>query len=312
LSDFRLKTPVILIVYRRPETTEQVLQVLYQVNPTRLFVVGDGPRTDRPGEAAQVAHTRALIEQIEWECEVLTDYAEVNLGLRRRVVNGLDWVFEQVDRAIILEDDCVPDVSFFSFCEELLERYQNDERIMVISGDNFQHGRRRTRYSYYYSRYNHCWGWATWRRAWFHYDDRMSLWPQVREGGWLSDVLDGDRRAVNYWTAILDDVYANRIDSWAYPWTLACWVQGGLTILPNVNLVSNIGFDEAATHTVRRSRSAYLRAQSLENILQHPPFIIRDAQADKYTQDNHFGTSLKKSIKRAFARVLHSLGLMGA
>ncbi|MBN1147306.1 MAG: hypothetical protein JXA78_08620 [Anaerolineales bacterium] len=310
MPDLELDVPVVLIIFKRPDTTRQVLEALARAQLARLFVVGDGPRLDHPEDAAQVAAARALIEGIDWECEVRTNYADANLGLRKRVASGLDWVFEQVERAIILEDDCVPEPTFFPFCQELLERYQDDERIMVISGDNFLRGRVRNPYSYHYSRYNHCWGWATWRRAWLYYDDKMTRWPEVREGGWLMDILDGDRRDVKYWTKIFDQVYAGRVDSWAYRWTFACWTQSGLTVLPNVNLVSNIGFGSVATHTVHHSSSSNLPTQALEFPLRHPAFVIRDTRADRFTQKNRYGTGWIKTFKRTAARVLRFFGLI--
>jgi hypothetical protein len=309
VTENRIETPVVLIIFKRPDTTRQVLDVIARVRPATLFVVGDGPHPDRREEAEQVAASRMLIEGFDWQCAVHTHYAETNLGLRRRVASGLDWVFKQVDRAIILEDDCVPDPTFFPFCQELLEYYLDDTRLMAVSGDNYQHGRMRISSSYYFSRYPHCWGWATWRRAWRYYDDSMSLWPQMRSEGWLMDLLDGDRRDAKYWTNIFNDVHAERIDSWAYRWTFACWVQGGLTILPNVNLVSNIGFDVGATNTIYHSSSAKLPRQALKFPLRHPVFMIRDSQADRFTQKNHFGTGWKKTVKRTVAKVLRSLGL---
>jgi hypothetical protein len=185
VNSFQLSTPVAFIIFNRPDTTARVFEAIRRAEPPQLLIVADGPRVDRPSDVERCAAARAVIERVDWDCEVLTNYAEANMGLADRVSSGLDWVFSLCDRAIVLEDDCLPDPSFFRFCDELLDRYRDDERVMAISGDNFQLGRRRTRYSYYLSRYNHCWGWATWRRGWQHYDHRMQLWPLVRDGGWL-------------------------------------------------------------------------------------------------------------------------------
>ena len=305
-----ISTPVVLIIYKRPDTTSKVLDAIAKVRPVKLFVIADGANRNNPTEIEKINQTRALLEQIEWKCEIRKNFANVNLGLRKRVVSGLNWVFDQVDQAIILEDDCVPDPSFFRFCDELLERYQDDQRIMTISGVNFQNGRKRTSYSYYFSRYNHCWGWATWRRSWVYYDDSMSLWPMIRDGEWLMDLLDGDRIAVNYWEKIFDKVNQAIFDSWAYRWTFINWVQGGLTILPNENLVSNIGFGSDATHTSHRSSKANMPVKAIDFPLSHPPFVIRDRKADQYTQKQHFGTGYVKTIKRTTAHFLRKLGFM--
>ncbi|AVQ70665.1 MULTISPECIES: glycosyltransferase family 2 protein [Microcystis] len=288
MTDFQLTTPVALLIFNRPDTTARVFEAIRQAKPPKLLVVADGPRPDRPDDIEKCKAARAIIEGVDWDCEVLKNYSDLNLGCRKRVSSGLDWVFEMVEEAIILEDDCVPDPTFFRFCEELLEYYRHDQRITVISGNNFQLGKKLTDYSYYLSRYNHCWGWATWRRAWQYYDGEMKHWPQVRDGDWLTAILE-ETQAVKYWTKIFQTTYDNKNDSWAYRWTFSCWIQNGLTILPNVNLVSNIGFGEDATHTIgSKSRVANLPVKEMNFPLKHPPFLIRDEAADSYTQKNIF------------------------
>ncbi|CCI32780.1 hypothetical protein [Microcystis sp. T1-4] len=288
MADFQLTTPVAFLIFNRPDTTARVFEAIRQAKPPKLLVVADGPRPDRPDDIEKCKAARAIIEGVDWDCEVLKNYSDLNLGCRKRVSSGLDWVFEMVEEAIILEDDCVPDPTFFRFCEELLEYYRHDQRITVISGNNFQLGKKRTDYSYYFSRYNHCWGWATWRRAWQYYDGEMKHWPQVRDGDWLTAILE-ETQAVKYWTKIFQTTYDNKNDSWAYRWTFSCWIQNGLTILPNVNLVSNIGFREDATHTIgSKSRLANLTVKEMNFPLKHPPFLIRDEAADSYTQKNIF------------------------
>lgn len=285
---FHLKTPVAFLIFNRPDTTTQVFKEIAQAQPPKLLVVADGPRPDRPDEAKKCAAARAIIEQVNWPCEVLTNYADTNMGCKRRVSSGLDWVFDTVEEAIILEDDCVPHPTFFRFCEELLVRYRDDERIMHISGHNVQFGRKRTPYSYYYSRYNHCWGWASWRRAWQYYDVTMKHWPEVHKEGWLYDIL-GSRSAVAYWTRIFQMVYEGKIDSWAYRWTFACWLQSGLSILSNCNLISNIGFGAFATHTtIEDSPLANSQTVPMDFPLHHSPFIIRDTRADTFSQRTLF------------------------
>jgi len=191
---------------------------------------------------------RSLIDRIDWPCQILKKYSENNLGCRRNISRGLDWVFNNVESAIILEDDCVPDNTFFPFCEELLQEYRDDHRIISISGNNNHFGKSTTKYSYYFSRYVHIWGWASWRRAWNFFDVEMKLWPEVRDSGWLEDLLQ-NQRAVKYWSNVFQSTYENKNDSWGYQWMFACWINRGLSITPERNLVSNIGFSEDATHT---------------------------------------------------------------
>ncbi len=283
-----METPVIFLIFNRPDTTARVFAEIAKARPRRLLVVADGPRPHRPDDVEKCAAARAVIERVDWPCEVMTNFADTNMGLKDRVASGLTWGFEQVEEAIVLEDDCVPHPTFFRFCEELLNRYCDDERIMAITGNNFQFGRRRTPYSYYFSRYNHCWGWASWRRAWQHYDHGMCLWPEIRDGDWLYDILQ-DRSAIRYWRRIFQRTYDNEINSWAYRWTFACWVQSGLTITPDINLVSNIGFRADAAHTVDRwNPRANLPATPMEFPLRHPPFVVRHVEADRYIQKTAF------------------------
>ena len=299
-----METPVAFLIFNRPDTTKKVFEVIRQAQPPQLLVVADGPRSDRPGEAEQCQATRAIIDSVDWECEVLTNYSDVNLGCKARVSSGLNWVFGRVESAIILEDDCLPDPSFFLFCEKLLNYYREDERIMVISGDNFQFGRQRTDYSYYFSRYNHCWGWATWKRAWQHYDIELRLWQQIHDGNWLESILE-KRQAVKYWKQVFQATYDETINSWAYRWTFSCWIQNGLTILPNVNLVSNIGFGTEGTHTtIDRNPFANLPTAKMRFPLQHPPYIIRDARADEFTQKTLFKTSVVGRLVKKAQKVL--------
>ncbi|MCA2504064.1 MAG: glycosyltransferase family 2 protein [Microcystis sp. M54BS1] len=307
MADFQLTTPVAFLIFNRPDTTARVFEAIRQAKPPKLLVVADGPRADRADDIEKCKAARAIIEGVDWDCEVLTNYSDVNLGCKNRVSSGLDWVFHTVEEAIILEDDCLPHPSFFRFCQELLDYYRDDKRIMAISGDNFQLGRNRTEYSYYFSRYSHIWGWATWRRAWQYYDVKMKLWQEIRDGNWLESIL-GKTQAVKYWTKIFQTYYDGKIDTWDYPWNFACWIQNGLTILPNVNLVSNIGFGEDATHTIgSKSRLANLGVQEMNFPLKCPPFLIRNEGADNYTQKNIFNPNLFQRIKNKLGRIANSL-----
>jgi hypothetical protein len=299
-----MKTPIVLLFFNRPDTTQKVFEVIRQVKPPKLFLVADGARPERTGEAEKCQLTRKIVEQIDWDCQVFKNYSEVNLGCRDRVSSGLDWVFSQVEEAIILEDDCLPNLSFFRFCEDLLDYYRNDQRVMMISGNNFQFGHQRTNYSYYFSRYTHIWGWATWGRAWKYYDVQMKLWPEVKDSSWLKTILD-DQKSINYWNTIFQNTYESAPSVWDYRWVFACWLQSGLTILPQVNLVSNIGFGEEATHTVSQiSPLGNLPTESLIFPLKHPPMVIRNFEADVYCQNTLLDPPLSARIKSKIQRVL--------
>jgi hypothetical protein len=300
-----VKTPIALIIFNRPATTEKVFAAIRQARPPKLLVIADGPRSDRIGEAEKCAETRAIIDRVDWDCEVLTDYSEVNLGCKLRPATGIDWVFQHVEEAIILEDDCLPDPTFFTFCEELLEKYRDDTRIMAIAGSNFQFGRRRTTDSYYFSRYPHCWGWATWRRAWQYFDIDMQIWPKVRDGNWLQDILK-DEAEVKFWQKNFQGVYDCTTNTvWDYQWTFACWIQNGLAILPNVNLISNIGFGIDATHSFGNSKLANMSVKAVELPLKHPDLLVRDTESDRYTNENIFALNLRVRMKNIIRHRLY-------
>lgn len=305
MSEFTLMTPVVFIIFNRPNVTQRVFEEIRKARPKKLLVIADGPCLDKTGEAERCVEARTIIERVDWDCEVLKNYSNVNLGCGKRVSTGLDWVFNTVEEAIILEDDCLPHPTFFRFCQELLEKYRDDERVLTISGNNFQFGRRRTDCSYYFSRYDHIWGWATWGRMWKYYDFNMKLWPKVRDNHWLFDIFGsiqvtveegkqclrpyGGVENTQYWHDILEDTYAGKIDTWDYQLLFACLLQNGIHVLPNTNLVSNIGFGQQATHTLGVGKFADMPVYGMDFPLKHPEFIIRDIWADEYTQVNNFG-----------------------
>jgi len=295
MSDWQLKTPVAFIIFNRPDTAEQVFAEIAKARPPKLLVVADGPRSRRPGEADKCAETRAIIDRVDWDCEILTNYSDVNLGCKNRVASGLDWVFEQVPEAILLEDDCLPHPTFFRFCEELLERYRNDERIGMIAGSNFQFGRKRGDASYYFSRYNHIWGWASWRRAWLHYDRDARGWPAFQNEGFL-DAIVRDRSERRYWRHAFQAVYEGRIDTWDYQWVLSSWRQGMISVMPNVNLISNIGFGPDATHTQGDSIYSRIQTQAVEFPLMHASVVLPHFGADTFTARQSFSVSLLQRI----------------
>ena len=304
MTNWKLVTPVAFLLFNRPEATARVFAEIARAKPPTLFVIADGPRADVPGEAEKCAAARAIVENgVNWACDVRTSYSDSNLGCKRRISSGLDWVFDSVEEAIVLEDDCRPHPTFFRFCEELLNRYRDDERLMSISGINLQFGRKRTRYSYYFSRYFHSWGWASWRRAWKFFDAEMAFWPEVDDGGWLRDVLQ-DPRAVRYWTDAFRTTEQGDIDTWDYQYLFTHWSRGALSIIPAANLVSNIGFGAHSTHTQGPSRLANIPRRALDYPLQHPTFMIRDDQADGFVQREFFGNlSFHRRVAHRVARL---------
>lgn len=243
-----LQTPVLLLAFSRPDTTRRVLERIRGAAPVRFYVACDAARDGRPAEAEKVAAVRALVtELVDWPCELKTLYREQNLGCKLAVSGALDWFFEQEEMGIILEDDCLPDPSFFGYCETLLHRFKDDERIFMISGNNFQRGKNVTEYSYYYSWLTHIWGWASWRRSWQKVDLAMKNWPAFMENDGVKQIYPKARYA-RRWEKTFERYLQGRYNTWDYPLLFASWWHRQLTVLPEVNLVSNIGFGEGGTH----------------------------------------------------------------
>ncbi len=297
----QFNVPIVFLVFNRPETTARVFDEIRRMRPLKLLMVADGPRSGRAGELEKCNRVRSIIDHVDWPCEVRKNYSDINLGCKLRVSSGLDWVFEQVEEAIILEDDCLPHPSFFLFCRELLEKYREDERVAMISGDNFQFGLHSLPSSYYFSRYPHIWGWATWRRAWRLYDLKMSTWPEIQRRGLLHDLLRREP-VVRFWEKIFTKVFAGEIDTWDHQLTFAFISNNRLCIMPDRNLVSNIGFGEDATHTRRTSMFAEVPLQAMKFPLHHPSCIIRDNGADERTENEQY------TYQRIMSRIMNMLG----
>jgi hypothetical protein len=277
-----LETPILFIIFNRPDTSEQVFNQIRQIQPKQIFIAADGPRVDIPTDVAQCALTRKIISRVDWNCNVHTLVRDHNMGCGYGIADAITWFFKNVEEGIILEDDCVPNLTFFRFCEELLCFYRNEPRIMHISGNNFLYGKKRGNASYYFSKYTHNWGWATWRRAWVKYDHN-----------------------------IVDEEYRHSI--WDMQWRLTVENNNGLAILPNVNLVSNIGTGRKdATHTKGMSQYySNLPTEILSFPLQHPKKIKIMDRATDYSVLVPHATSyigiLKEKLKSLVNRIWTSI-----
>jgi len=296
-----IDTPVLLIIFRRPDTTRRVFEAIRQARPKQLFIAADGPRSDIQGEEKKCRMARDVVADIDWECEVYRDYADENMGCGVRPATGITWAFEHVDRAIILEDDCLPHPNFFSYCEELLEKYEDDERVMHINGNNYgANFNQWFDYSYSFSNYPQVWGWATWRRAWKYFDFEILDWPEFKKMGLLSS-LDGGEQACKYRKNKWNQVYrGGDLNIWDYQWHFAVQSQGGLSVAPAHNLIKNIGFNELATHTTNKdSDKANLEHATIKLPLEHPPFVVSDRRVNQvYRRNMHRPSLLNRIVKR--------------
>lgn len=294
-------TPAILfLIFNRPDTTARVFEEIRRARPARLYVAADGPRAHREGEAERAAEARRIATAVDWPCEVQTLFREENLGCRRAVTAAISWFFEQEEEGVILEDDCLPDPSFFGYCAELLERYRHDERVMLIAGDFSTPFEFPADQSYVFSRFALLWGWACWRRSWRYYDFedfRTSDWSEV-----LATV--SSNRTFREWRETLcRETAEGRIDTWDYVWTYNIWCQSGLTVVPRVNLISNIGFGADATHTAGPDNPrAALPVQAIETPLRHPERVYAHPSFDASILWNLHGLRPKKTVPEKVKR----------
>ncbi|MES2213780.1 MAG: hypothetical protein V4465_00080 [Patescibacteria group bacterium] len=295
-----LTTPVLLIAFNRPDTASAVFETIRRARPQKLFMFVDAPRTDRPEETVLCEETKSIIKKVDWPCDVHTLFPDENLGAGRGPAKAITWFFENVESGIILEDDCVPNDSFFKFSEEMLERYKDDERIMVVSGNNFQEGHMRGDASYYFSVYPNTWGWATWRRAWKHFS--YTIEPLAH----LESIVG--KEAIGHWDEAFRSVQGGtRKDVWDYQWVHAVWTHKGLSVVPNKNLVSNIGHGEVATHTKKMdTRALELPREEMLFPLVHPSSITSDKKADQFLFKNFFQRNIgrRQKIKNFIQRLI--------
>jgi hypothetical protein len=278
-----LDTPVLFLVFNRPETTQQVFNVIRQAQPKQLFVAADGPRPGKEGEKERCDKTRKLIlEAIDWPCELKTLFREHNLGCGLAVSSAITWFFQNVEEGIILEDDTLPDLSFFNFCTALLEKYRHNDAVKFISGNNFQQGKWRGDGSYYFSAYSHIWGWASWRRVWKQYDYNLTKQDEASVIKSM-DFYFTDPQIKKHWLSVFQKLKAGEINTWDIQLLFCIWEKKGITALPNVNLITNIGFGIGATHTGdTNDKLANIPYAGLK-LENHPSTHSVDKEADTYT-----------------------------
>jgi hypothetical protein len=243
------EVPVLLIIFNRPDKVRSLIESLEKIKPKYIYVTGDGPRTGKTGEGNKCDEARKIATNIPWGAEVYTNFSDTNLGCKKGVSTGVTWFFENVEEGIVLEDDCLPHPSFFTLCNQMLTAYKNDESIMHINGTSFLPTLKETVDTpYYFSSIAHSWGWASWRRAWQHFDGEMNNINNL-EKSFSKNSLFTKVKYSRYWIKLFKYTKNNKRDSWAVPWSYSVMYANGICITPGVNLVENIGFDEEATHT---------------------------------------------------------------
>ena len=282
MADDYSNVPILFMIFNRPDTTANVFEAIRRARPPRLYVGADGPRAGREGESELCAKTREITEDIDWPCEVHRLYRDENLGCKKAVSSAITWFFEHEEEGIILEDDCLPDPSFFPFCGKMLERYRNDERIMMVGGSDHSMQKKEEGPSYFFATYFPIWGWATWRRAWQHYDITMSAWPDFKRRRGVRQAVKNPIMA-RWFEGCFDLTYRNEIDTWDYQWILIGLLNGRLSVCPYGNLVSNIGY-EGMHKSKGKAAWTFMnlpRKRFDVDAIVHPDIIVTNKAADR-------------------------------
>ena len=306
------KLPILLIAWKRPTKVKQVIKSIRSYKPDELYIFCDGFLKNNQADNKKILDTRALIErEIDWDCKIKKNYLDNNSGCKAAVSSAIDWFFINVEEGIILEDDCVPNIYFYSFCEKMLDKYRHKKEIFIISGNNFQDGQKRGDGSYYFSLYTHIWGWATWRDRWKLYDVEMKNINEFKINNKLKKIFK-NKKEINYWGSIFNNLfYKNIPNTWDYQLFFTSIYYEKLNIMPNVPLVENIGYGEDATPNIldEELNKTRLRNKDIGNIIEfeHPSNIQIDFIADKYTFTNHYKKSFLKRIKLKVKEKLNSI-----
>lgn len=284
-ESFNLTVPIAFIIFNRLDTTMQVFETIREAKPPRLYLIADAPRPGRKDDGKKVEETRKYVEEhIDWECQLFTNYAEENMGCRNRIVSGITWALSMEEEIIILEDDVVPVPDFFRFCQEMLFRYKEDDRVMMVSGTNLIRNYN-MKNAYAFSCFSSIWGWATWRRAWEKMDIDMSDWPEIAKKKTLKYVARGPAYLWIYWN--FKYCYRKEIDTWDFPWDYARYKNHGLGIVPKENLVKNIGVDHVDSTHMHGETDINFTCGNIDFPIQQHPEVKRDTKYDKiYVRKN--------------------------
>lgn len=301
-------TPILFLIFNRPEISRKVFNQIKKIRPGNLFIAADGPRPQNPDDIFLCTETRKIVDEIDWECDVKTLFRTKNMGCGPAVCSAINWFFEQVEEGIILEDDCFPDLSFFNFCNELLEKYRYDKQVYLISGTNMQNNILRGSSSYYFSNYPITWGWASWRRAWEKFDFDAKDYKQAFTSGELDHAFQL-KQEKSYWFQKIKMIELEKRNIWDYQWFYSIWRNRGIAIVPNSNLIINIGFTNSGTHTFLKD--SIREPSSLNTIifpLMHPNQIV-NKEADLFTFKNAFSHSISRFFRlikeNGFKKVLY-------
>lgn len=308
---FVFKTPVLFLVFNRLDTTKKVFNKIRDAKPPRLYISSDGAREQKQNENEKVVEIRKfLIENIDWNCEVKTLFNETNLGCKLAVSNAINWFFKNEEQGIILEDDCLPNTSFFIYCQNLLEKYKNDKNVFLISGDGRVSSKVSISNDYCFTKYPMIWGWASWSRVWEKYDVNISNWKDNNHS-FLNDLITNKKTKL-FWVNIFNKLYNNQIDTWDFQFVYLLLQNKANCIVPKYNLISNIGFGQNATHTSDKwSENSNISSNELTFPLKHIIYPKDQEKVDNYLEKYEFSEKsflLRLKLKlRKFINIILSI-----
>lgn len=271
-------------MYNRVDTARKLLDSISSMKLKNVNFILDGPKDEF--DKLKTDEVLLIVKKYKPYCNLNVIVNKNNLGLKKNISLNLTRLLKEYKKAVILEDDCIPVKSFFVYCEHLLDKYESSNKIYTINGSNFQKNKNSGNESYYFSKYPHCWGWATWQRAWEKYDPEISFWDEYKlSAKWLG--IHNNAKERRGWEGIFDKVHRGLINSWAYPWTATVWFNEGISVTPTINLVDNIGFDSFATNTKTPMINYSKKARDFVDFIE-PKEIQVNVKYDKYTYDGLF------------------------
>lgn len=305
MENYHTSSPILFIIFNRPDLTRRVFEKIRDARPLKLYVAADGAREGKMEEML-CEETRKIIDEVDWPCEVFRLFLTENAGCKYGPANAISWFFSNEEHGIILEDDCLPSIDFFRFCDVLLEKYANDHRITQIAGCNVQANRKQQKDTYYFSHNVEVWGWASWKRVWKNYDIELQNYFEEEIENQIFKLFSDNNLAVSF-KNLFKDIKSGKIsDAWDYQFKFLNFFNYGLCIIPNYNLISNIGFGAGATHTFDpEDQYANIAIDELPLTISHPKYFIPDKKADLYTLYKDFG--LDKSEKSPMSKAWKKL-----
>ena len=300
------KIPIVYVCFNRPELTKKTFECIKKIKPSKLFLILDGPRKNNKRDKINCLKVKKIIQNINWKCKLYKNFSKENLGLKNRFFTGLDWVFSSANEAIILEDDCLPHKDFFYFCEAMLKKYKNSNKVKFITGNNFQNPKKmEISEDYYFSKYSHIWGWATWKKTWLDVNRNDTFWKKkIFDSNF--EMMKSSTKEKKYWKNMYTGVLNNKLNSWAIYLLFSIWKNKGVTVTPKINLIKNLGLS-SGTNTKNLDIKLDISNKSLNKPLKHPKIIKVNLKKDLYVFNTVYSKNFFNKLRFLSANYMNAL-----